>query len=1394
MTDRSYRVRLEANVAGFMAQVGVQAVAAVNKLEGAAKSAGQQIDKIADGARAIPGKIGAASQAAVTKLDLIAQAAQKNHASFNQLGSIATKTGLVMAAGLGAAGKAAVDWESAWTGVSKTVNGSAAQMAQLEGQLRGMAKTLPETHEQIAAVAEAAGQLGVRREDIASFTKVMVDLGETTNLSSDEAATSLAQLMNVMGTAPQNVGRLGASIVALGNNGASTEKDIVEMAQRIAGSGKIIGLSEQQVLGYASALANVGIDAEAGGTAISQIFTRIDKAVSEGGEGLSNFAKVSGVTAAQFKQRFQTDAAGATEAFIEGLGQIIKSGGDVNSTLAALGITEIRQRDAVLRLAASGTNLADSLKTSADGWRDNTALVDEAAKRYSTTESKIRIAWNNIKDSAITAGSAMLPVITDIADKIAALATFFGKLPGPVRNGVLGLTAFVAVGGLVAGAVLKMIATLGEARAAMTAFGLSTTRANAALSVMGKGGLAIGAAAGMLFLADAIQKVAGATDQMDLGGLSGDLLRFGETGKATGELAKNFGSDLGGVSRSIASDGHSIGQALREATVGNDNFVEKLKNSTPGWSEYVDRIHEIDQALAQLVQGGNADSAGKAFEKLSEIGARVGLSQDQLNKAFPEYQRALEAAGVDAEIAGSKSEGAAAGTKALAQGLDATGESAQSAADKMKDYIDALFLVPNLVLSVRDAQRGVQAAVDDATASIKENGRTLDISTPKGRANQAALDAIATSANKLSESYLNSNASQKTMTAAAVSARAEFVALATKMGLPKAAATALATEIIKIPDKKATEVSNNAGPEQKPAQDAKSYAEILRGTLPAVPTVFTNNAGGQPKTAAERYGEILRGTLPVVKTAVENNAPVAQSKINTYRTVLGLIPPGKSTQVSTPGATNSQGQVSGLLGLLGALPSSKSVTINTYKNMVETTTHVDKGVRTVNADGGFYPFGIPSYANGKLPQQAMIAPGKGAGLVQWAEGETGGEAFIPLGPGKRQRSTEILSQVAGSFGLQLVRSFADGGFLPGGRLVDIAYLLRQLGLPFNPSAGVNYGSTLVAQTRAVAAVAPAQGAANRATAAEAAAKADVARIQRAITLQQRYVTQLRQNGASDSKIRAEQKETIALQDQLYRAKQKVTAATNASNKADDTLKQRQDAAKKATEAHKDAIEKLVQQQQAAVEMAGQISAGLTSSANIGDLFQDSGTGKGLLSDLQAQGAEIGRFRDQIDKLRKQGLSEDLIQQIIGKGAEQGGEVAQAILDGGIGLVTALNKAQKALDDQANLIGAGSANKKYGQAISGARAGGGSVLDGMTYWVGEKGPELFTAPADGYIHANSAVDPNRFVHSGGGWGGGSSSTVRQDHYHQTLQFTGVSMAEADLIAQRAAGRVLMMGRR
>ncbi|MEV8101063.1 hypothetical protein [Streptomyces sp. NPDC088135] len=57
-----------------------------------------------------------------------------------------------------------------------------------------------------------------------------------------------------------------------------------------------------------------------------------------------------------------------------------------------------------------------------------------------------------------------------------------------------------------------------------------------------------------------------------------------------------------------------------------------------------------------------------------------------------------------------------------------------------------------------------------------------------------------------------------------------------------------------------------------------------------------------------------------------------------------------------------------------------------------------------------------SYANGGIREGIYASQG---GLVRWAEPETGGEAYIPLGPNKRAAATNVLRDVAARFGVGL---------------------------------------------------------------------------------------------------------------------------------------------------------------------------------------------------------------------------------------------------------------------------------------------------------------------------------------------------------------------------------------
>lgn len=356
----------------------------------------------------------------------------------------------------GLAVKSAIDFESAFTGVVKTVDATDEQLAELRDSILEMSKVMPESASEIASVAEAAGQLGIKTENIESFTKTMVMLGDATNLSSDEAATSLARLANITGMSQDNFQNLGSSIVALGNNFATTEAEITEMSLRLAGAGAQVGMSEADIAGLAAALSSVGIEAEAGGSAFSKVMVNMQLATETGGKSLEEFASVAGMSADEFKTAFQTNAAGAITSFITGLGKCEENGTSAIKVLDDMGITEVRLRDALLRASGASDVFSEAIALSNNAWDENTALTKEAETRYATMQSQIEMCKNKLTALGIEIGQQLMPYVSEFIDGLEELVEWFSSLDSGTQKFIItsGLMTFAT------GGVLKVVGSL----------------------------------------------------------------------------------------------------------------------------------------------------------------------------------------------------------------------------------------------------------------------------------------------------------------------------------------------------------------------------------------------------------------------------------------------------------------------------------------------------------------------------------------------------------------------------------------------------------------------------------------------------------------------------------------------------------------------------------------------------------------------------------------------------------------------------------------------------------------------------------------------------------------------------------------------------------------------
>ena len=346
-------------------------------------------------------------------------------------------------AGMGTAIKSSIDWEQALAGVAKTTNMSGSELNKMGNEITKMSNTMPFAATEIAGVAEAAGQLGIKKQDITSFTRTMMNLGVATNLTADEAATEFARFANAANMPIKDVDRLGSTVVALGNSTATTEKEIVEMAQRLAGAGAQAGFSSDEIMSVSAAMSSVGIEAEAGGTAMTQIWNKMTKAVAEGGDTLNSFAKTAGVSGKEFAQIWENNPSKALSMFVKGLGDTEGGAKGVLKALDDVGIKGIREADTIRRMANNHQVLDKALKTGSEGWKENSALTDEANIRYETMGSKLKMLKNTFINFARTIGDAVAPIVSFLADKLTGL---FEHLQGTSNATKIAIAAFTLLG------------------------------------------------------------------------------------------------------------------------------------------------------------------------------------------------------------------------------------------------------------------------------------------------------------------------------------------------------------------------------------------------------------------------------------------------------------------------------------------------------------------------------------------------------------------------------------------------------------------------------------------------------------------------------------------------------------------------------------------------------------------------------------------------------------------------------------------------------------------------------------------------------------------------------------------------------------------------------------
>lgn len=547
---------------------------------------------------------------------------------------------VALATGGAAAAKFAVDFEDNFAAVKKTVEGTPEELAKIKQEIIDMStvgvnghSAIPQTTAELTELAAAGGQLGIQTENISEFTETMAMLGSATNLYGEQGAQTVARFMNVTNTSQDEIANLGSAVVDLGNNFATTEAEIADMALDMGATGSVVGISAQDVLAYSTALSSLGVDAAAGGSAVSRIWMDIQSAVSAGGEGLQKFAKLSGKSSKEFAQQWENDASGAFRDFLKGLNE----SPDQVSILSELGFNNIRDIQALQRLAGEkGFDLlTEAIKRSNTAWEENTALQTEFDAKAETTASQIQITKNNLVEAARSFGETFLPTIRDVSGGVAEFAQGLASMDDNQKKTLVNTGAtIIALGAIskgVAGAlkgVGNTMEAVGKIKEAMSAGG---ALAKAAPMLTGIASAAGPAALGVAGIAAAVVVGKSAYD-------------------AWYNSNYKFADGLSNTAKEISSYKDKC-QELNDLQWEHKDLSVKINSEELNGEELENaknRLEEIERILKEKysidINTENLDEAiekAKELEKLEFLNKKKELRND-IDDLAPDYKRATK--------------------------------------------------------------------------------------------------------------------------------------------------------------------------------------------------------------------------------------------------------------------------------------------------------------------------------------------------------------------------------------------------------------------------------------------------------------------------------------------------------------------------------------------------------------------------------------------------------------------------------------------------------------------------------------------------------------------------------------------------------------------------------
>ena len=543
--------------------------------------------------------------------------------------------GTVIGSGLGFSSviRLAAEFETGLVGVAKTTNLAGRDLQALAADIDDLSRKIPVSTNELLELAESAGQLGITgRRNLLVFTRTIAQLGRTTDVQGQQAAQAIARLLNITGEAVDTVGTFGSVLVALGNNFATSESQILSLASEIARATAVYRVSSTQAAALATAMSSLGARSESAGSSVGRTFATISNAVNSGGIDLQRFAEISGISASEFTQAWNTNS---TETFVTFLRGLTREGENAASVLADLSLGGVRLQRDLLPLLQNIPELERALNLALGEEANPTALTKEFEATLSTFDSQVNLLSNSFQSLGRAIGNEFLPHITEMIAGWTEWLNVASNRQAIIDVGIaIGKTAI---------AIAKLVDQVKYVVLAFLAF-KALTPVGRVLAAIGRTILGVGRA--IVYTVQAIRRARlGLAFKHAFSGIPGHIKR------ATGAFGKfiAFFRSLPGVAFSLKQITDAIGLTGKAATaffsiwltweVGQWIIdITGLNDEIKAMGDWFDRA---TQSVGNFFERLSAGLANPSRPDIASIVARQNMSVEELRMAQVRERSAL---------------------------------------------------------------------------------------------------------------------------------------------------------------------------------------------------------------------------------------------------------------------------------------------------------------------------------------------------------------------------------------------------------------------------------------------------------------------------------------------------------------------------------------------------------------------------------------------------------------------------------------------------------------------------------------------------------------------------------------------------------------------------------